>query len=207
MPTLVTPTFTDDIAINIDALFKHLTKEDFFEMCRQNPDLRIEMSKRGDITIISPLGGEASGRNFELILDFAIWVEKTGTGKGFESKAMFVLPNGASRSPYLSWIKWERWHQLTPEQRKSFPPICPDFVVELRSPSDRLKDVQAKMEEYMECGAQLGWLIDPQQKKVFVYRSDQGADQPVEELDNPASVSGEPLLKGFVLQLKEYFSE
>ena len=203
MPSLITPAFSDDFAVNIDALFKHATEADFFEMCEQNPDLHIEMSKEGNVITMPPAGAVASGYLFGLIGNFGTWARKDDTGKGFDSTVLFVLPNGAKRSPDMSWIKWERWHQLTPEQRKSFPPICPDFVVELRSPSDRLKDVKDKMEEYMKCGAQLGWLIDPQQKKVYVYCP----GQPEEELDNPASISGEPLLKGFVLQLKEYFSE
>jgi Uma2 family endonuclease len=202
MHTLIAPSFDDSLPIRLDAILKDLTEEDFFELCRQNPDLRIEMSKEGDIIIMPPTGGETSGHNFSLVLDFGTWVRKDGTGKGFESNALFVLPNGAKRSPDLSWVKLERWNALTAEQRKSFPPLCPDFVLELRSPSDSLKSVKAKMEEYIENGAQLGWLIDPAQKKVYVYRP--GA--PVEELDHPASISGEPLLKGFVLELKDYFS-
>jgi len=201
MPTLITPEFRDDLAINIDALLKGFTEEDFFEMCRQNPDLRMEMSKEGDIIVMPPTGGETSGHNFDLNTDLGIWIRKDGTGKGFESNALFVLPNGAKRSPDMSWVKLERWNKLSEEERKSFPHICPDFVVEFRSPSDSVKDLKEKMEEYIENGAQLGWLIDPIQKKVYVYRP--GAD--VEELDNPDSISGAPLLKGFVLDLKNYF--
>lgn len=201
MHTLIAPPFDESLPIHLDAILKDVTEEDFLELCRQNPDMRIEMSKEGDIIIMPPTGGETSGHNFSLVLDFGTWVRRDGTGKGFESNAMFLLPNGAKRSPDLSWVKLERWNALTAEQRKSFPPLCPDFVVELRSPSDSLKSVKAKMEEYIENGAQLGWLIDPLQKKVYVYRP--GAV--VEELDNPASISGEPLLKGFVLELKDYF--
>ncbi|MGH9768718.1 MAG: Uma2 family endonuclease [Blastocatellia bacterium] len=201
MPTLITPEFRDELAINIDALLKDFTEEDFFEMCRQNPDLRVEMSKEGDIIFMPPTGGETSKHNFNLNTDFGIWIRNDGTGIGFESNALFVLPNGAKRSPDMSWVKLERWNKLSEEERKSFPHICLDFVVELRSPSDSIKDLKEKMEEYIENGAQLGWLIDPIQKKVYVYR----LNAEVEELDNPDSISGDPLLKGFVLDLKNYF--
>lgn len=201
MPTLITPEFKDDLAINIDVLLKDFTEEDFFEMCRQNPDLRFEMSKKGDIIVMPPTGGETSKYNFDLNTDLGIWMRKDKTGVGFESNALFILPNGAKRSPDMSWVKLDRWNKLSEEERKSFPHICPDFVVELRSPSDSIKELKEKMEEYIENGAQLGWLIDPFQKKVYVYRP----NAEVEELDNPASISGEPLLKGFVLDLKNYF--
>jgi Uma2 family endonuclease len=201
MPTLITPEFKDELAINIDALLKDFSEEDFFEMCRQNPDLRVEMSKEGDIIIMPPTGGETSGQNFDLNIDLGVWIRKDGTGKGFESNALFILPNGAKRSPDMSWIKLDRWNNLSEKERKSFPHICPDFVVELRSPSDSIKELKEKMEEYIENGAQLGWLIDPIQKKVYVYRP----NAEIEELENPASISGDPLLKGFALDLRNYF--
>ncbi len=201
MPTLIAPPFAETLSINLDAIFKNVTDEEFFELCRQNPDLRIEMSKEGDLIIMPPTGGETSGHNFSLIGDFYLWARKDGTGKGFESNALFVLPDGAKRSPDMSWVKLARWNALTDAQRKSFPPICPDFVVELRSPSDSLRELKAKMEEYLENGAQLGWLIDPAQKKVWAWRP----AAVIEELDHPASLSGEPLLKGFVLDLRPYF--
>ncbi|HWQ31249.1 MAG TPA: Uma2 family endonuclease [Blastocatellia bacterium] len=203
MPVLIAPPFAETLTINLDAIFKKVTDAEFFELCRQNPDLRLEMSKEGDIVIMPPTGGETSGYNFDLILDFGTWARRDGTGKGFESNALFVLPNGAKRSPDLSWVRLERWNALTDDERKSFPPLCPDFVVELRSPSDSIKELQAKMEEYIGNGAQLGWLIDPQEKKVWIYRP--GAQ--VEELENPASLSGEPLLKGFVLDFRQYFGK
>lgn len=201
MPTLVTQPQPFSLKINLTGLLNKIADEKFFEFCRNNPKLRVEMSKEGDIIIMPPTGGETSGYNFDLVLDFGSWVRRDGTGKGFESNAMFVLPNGAKRMPDMSWIKLERWNKLTEAQKKSFPPICPDFVVELRSPSDSIQDLKDKMTEYVENGAQLGWLIDPIQKKVFVYRPD---CEP-EEFDNPASISGEPLLKGFTLDLKSYF--
>lgn len=202
MPSVITPVFQDDYAIHLDAILKNISDEEFFEMCRQNPDMRIEMSKEGDVIFMPPTGGETSGHNFDLVLDFGTWVRRDGTGKGFESNALFVLPDGAKRSPDMSWIRYDRWNQLSLEERKSFPHICPDFVVELRSPSDSIKTVKAKMVEYIENGAQLGWLIDPQQKKVYVYQP----DAEVIELDHPTSISGEPLLKGFTLDLTTYFA-
>src|SRR5262245_61557371 len=138
MPTLITPTFSDNLAINIDAILKDFTEEDFFKMCRHNPDLRIEMSKEGDIIIMPPTGGETSKQNFSLIVHFGVWAEKDGTGVGFESNVLFVLPNQAKRSPDMSWVKLERWNKLAEDDRRSFPHICPDFVVELRSPSDSI---------------------------------------------------------------------
>lgn len=201
MPTLVAQPQPDKLAINLNGLIAKITDNEFFELCRNNADLRMEMTKEGDLIIMPPTGGETSGYNFDLVLDFGSWVRRDGTGKGFESNAMFVLPNGAKRMPDMSWIKLERWNQLTDTQKKSFPPICPDFVVELRSPSDSIQDLKDKMAEYIENGAQLGWLIDPIQKKVFVFRPD---TEP-EEFNNPASISGDPLLKGFTLDLKSYF--
>jgi Uma2 family endonuclease len=202
MTTLITSVYQESFPIHLDAILKNISDEEFFEMCRQNPDLRIEMSKEGDVIIMPPTGGETSKHNFSLIVKLGVWAEKDGTGIGFESNALFILPNGAKRSPDMSWIKLERWNALPPEERKSFPHICPDFVVELRSPSDSLKATKEKMEEYLENGAQLGWLIDPQQKKVYVYQP----GQEVVELDHPAAVSGEPLLKGFTLDLTDYFA-
>lgn len=202
MPTLVAQPQPDTLAINLNGLVAKITDEEFLELCRNNADLRMEMTKEGDLIIMPPTGGITSGINFSLVVRLGVWAEKDGTGKGFESNALFVLPNGAKRMPDMSWVKLERWNKLTDEQKKSFPPICPDFVVELRSPSDSIKDLQDKMEEYIENGAQLGWLIDPVQKKVFVYRPNVA----MEELDKPTSISGEPLLKGFKLDLKPYFS-
>jgi Uma2 family endonuclease len=159
------------------------------------------MDKFGEITIMSPTGSETGGINFDLIADFAIWARADGTGKGFDSSTGFILPNGAKRSPDLSWIKLEKWLAVPADLRKKFAPICPDFVVEIRSESDSLKNLQAKMEEYIENGAALGWLIDVQDKKVYVYQQNTA----VQELENPSEVSGEPLLLGFVLQMKNFF--
>jgi len=175
-----------------------LSDEEFWEFCAQNRELRIEMTKEGQMIIMMPVGSEGSSRNFLLTARFGAWVENDGTGVGFDSSGGFRLPNKAKRSPDASWVLRERWEALTEKQRKKFAPLCPDFVVELRSDTDRLKKLQQKMEEYTENGARLGWLIDPKEKKVHIYRP----DAPVEILDNPKEVSGEPLLRGFILKLE-----
>lgn len=175
-----------------------LNDDEFWEFCVRNRELRIEMTREGQMIIMMPVGGEESSRNFLLTGRFAAWVEKDGAGVGFDSSGGFRLPNRAKRSPDASWVLRERWDALTEKQRKKFVPLCPDFVIELRSDTDRLKKLQQKMEEYIENGALLGWLIDPIEKKVHIYRP--GA--PVEILDNPKEISGEPLLKGFTLKLE-----
>ena len=176
---------------------QRFSDEEFAQFCAQYPELRIEMSSEGEMVIMLPAVSERGKRNFQLTGRFFVWVEADGTGVGFDSSTGFALPNGAKRSPDVSWIRHERWDALSDEQKDEFAPICPDFVVELRSRSDRLATLQEKMEEYLANGAKLGWLIDPLEKKVLIYRP--GA--PVEVLDNPPEISGDPLLKGFVLKL------
>ena len=191
--------FLDRFQLNFGKVLKRMSDEQFFEFCRNNPELRIEMTRRGEIIVMPPTFSETGGKNFSLLVKFGIWAEKDGTGKGFDSSTGFVLPNGAIRSPDLSWIKLERWDALSPKQREKFAHICPDFVVELRSESDSLKKLQAKMSEYIENGASLGWLLDVKNKKVYVYRP----NAETEILNNPTEISGEPTLKGFTLNLKE----
>lgn len=191
----------EPLEIDFGNLLKPMDDDDFFYFCQRHRDLRIEMDKFGEITIMSSTGSETGGINFDLIADFAIWARADGTGKGFDSSTGFILPNGAKRSPDLSWIKREKWLTVPADLRKKFAPICPDFVVEIRSESDSLKNLQAKMAEYIENGAALGWLIDMQDKKVYVYQQNAA----VQELENPSEVSGEPLLLGFVLQMKNFF--
>jgi Uma2 family endonuclease len=174
-----------------------MSDEQFFELCQLNRDLRLERTSQGDLVIMPPTGGETGRTNFELTVFFGHWVHADGTSVGFDSSTGFALPNGAKRSPDLAWVKRERWEALTPEQRRQFPPLCPDFVLELRSPSDALATVQAKMQEYLDNGARLGWLIGPIEQKVYIYRP----QTPVECLDNPKIISGEPVLPGFVLDL------
>ncbi len=185
------------MVIHLGPLLRKLTDEDFERFCSQNPDFRIEMTSEGKMIVMLPVTPEGSNRNFKLTGRFASWVETDGTGVGFESSAGFTLPNGAKRSPDVSWMRKERWEGLSPQQRNEFTQICPDFVVELRSKTDRLRPLQKKMEEYIANGAQLGWLIDPIQQKVHVYRPDSA----IEIMSKPAAIFGEPLLPGFALKL------
>lgn len=177
---------------------RNFTDDEFWQFCARHRELRIEMTSEGQMIIMLPVGGEGSSRNFNLTTEFGIWVKQDKTGIGFDSSGGFRLPNKAKRSPDAAWVKLERWNALNEQDRRKLVPLCPDFVVELRSYTDRLKKLQEKMEEYIENGAQLGWLIDPIKKKVHIYRH----DVPVEILDNPAEVSGEPLLNGFTLKLE-----
>jgi Uma2 family endonuclease len=179
-----------------------MTDQQFFALCQLNRDLRIERTSQGDLVIMPPTGGETGRMNFELTGLFGQWVRADGSGIGFDSSTGFSLPNGAIRSPDLAWIKRSRWQALTPQERREFPPLCPDFVVELRSPSDPLEHVQAKMREYLDNGAQLGWLIDPIERKVYIYRPQVA----VECLDRPQTISGEPVLPGFVLDMAKVWS-
>ncbi|MBF2018292.1 MAG: Uma2 family endonuclease [Rivularia sp. T60_A2020_040] len=177
-----------------------MTDEQFFELCQINRDLRIERNKNGEISIMSPTGSETGNRNFNIALQVGKWSEEDGTGICFDSSTGFKLSTGAERSPDVSWIKLERWNNLSQEQQQKFAPICPDFVIELRSASDNLKPLQEKMQEYMqEPGIQLGWLIDRKNHKVYVYRP----QMPVECVDNPDSISGEDVLPGFVLNMSK----
>lgn len=176
-----------------------MTDEQFFDFCQLNRDLRIERNAAGELVIMPPTGSETGERNFNLTGQLWLWTEQEGSGIGFDSSTGFTLPNEAKRSPDAAWIKRERWNQLTPEQQKKFAPISPDFVVELRSESDSLTELQAKMQEYIENGVKLGWLIDRQQQRVYIYQS----DRDVECLENPASVSSDFILPGLVLNLSK----
>jgi Uma2 family endonuclease len=176
-----------------------MTDAQFFDFCQLNRELRIERTATGDLIIMPPTGSATGGRNFNLIGQLWRWTDQDGKGIGFDSSTGFTLPNGAQRSPDAAWIKLDRWNQLTEDQQERFAPISPDFVVELRSPSDSLTDLQAKMQEYIENGVQLGWLIDRPQRQVFIYR----ANASVEQLDNPDCLNGESVLPGFVLDLSK----
>ncbi len=174
-----------------------MTADQFFDFCQLNRDYRIERTASGEIIIMSPTGSETGNRNFDLIGQFAIWVKQDGTGVGFDSSTGFILPNGATKSSDLAWMRLEKWNSLTREQQIKFAPICPDFVVELRSPSDRLQTLQRKMQEYIDNGTSLGWLIDRNNRMVYIYRP----NAEVEVLDNPDHLRGESVLSGFVLDL------
>ena len=176
-----------------------MTDDEFFEFCQINSELRIERNKSGELLIMPPTGSETGNRSGSVFGELYIWARQDGTGMCFDSSTGFKLSMG-DKSPDASWIKLERWNALSQEQQDKFPPICPDFVVELRSASDNLKPLQEKMQEYMrEPGVQLGWLIDRKNRRVYIYRP----GLPEECLENPATVSGDPVLPGFVLNMSK----
>jgi Uma2 family endonuclease len=181
------------------AIGLYVTQEQFAALAAANRDLRLERTAQGELIVNPPTGWETGERNCSISGELYLWWRNAGEpGKVFDSSTGFILPNGATRAPDASWVSGERWQVLTLEQKGTFANICPDFVVELRSSSDTLKSLQDKMREYIDNGAKLGWLIDPQPRRVEIYRS--GKD--VEVLENPADLSGETVLPGFVLNLR-----
>jgi Uma2 family endonuclease len=192
MIAIQSPATSIELSIN-------LTDEQFFHLCQQNRDYQFERTASGELIIMPPTGSETSKRNIDLSYQLRAWSRQNNLGVAFDSSGGFKLPNGADRSPDASWVKKERWDALTPEQKDSFAPLCPDFVVELRSKTDSLKKLQEKMQEYIDNGARLGWLIDRQNQRVEIYRP----GQDVEIIQNPATLSGEDVLPGFVLDLAE----
>ncbi|BAZ47663.1 hypothetical protein NIES4103_02650 [Nostoc sp. NIES-4103] len=178
------------------------TDEQFELLVAVNQELRLELTAEGELVIISPTGGETGNRNFDLLGQLWFWNSQNNLGKAFDSSTGFKLPNGAIRSPDASWIRMERWNTLTPEQRKKYLPLCPDFVVEFVSETDDVEDTQAKMQEYLANGLLLGWLINPKDQQVIIYRP----HQVPEILQSPTSLSGEDILPGFILNLQPIFS-
>lgn len=172
-----------------------MTEEQFYQFCLANRDLRIERNSSGEVIVMPPAFSDTGNRNFNIAAQLWNWTEREGTGLGFDSSTGFTLPNGATRSPDAAWIKLARWNQLTEKQKASFAPICPDFVIELRSKSDTVASLQKKMAEYLANGTILGWLIDHQNRQVHIYRPDQ---EPV-ILNDPQRVNGKPELPGFEL--------
>jgi Uma2 family endonuclease len=185
------------IMLNVESV--GLSPEQFFRLCRDNPELRLELTARKEIVIMSPTNSKTGKKNAQITFQLVRWSNEDGSGVAFDSSAGFTLPNGAKRSPDASWITQPRWDALTSHQTEELAPICPDFVLELWSPSDILKELQYKMIEYLANGARLGFLIYPPKQQVFVYRPNQTPKQ----LDQPSSVSGDPELPGFTLDLKE----
>ncbi|NEP01116.1 MAG: Uma2 family endonuclease [Symploca sp. SIO2E9] len=186
------------LALNLDTV--ELTDEQFYQLCQNNRELQFERTAKGELIIMPPVGGESGNREADLIIDLGIWNRQTQLGYTFSSSTVFKLPNGANRSPDAAWIQKQRWEALTPEQKRKFPPIAPDFVIELRLATDDLEMLSSKMREYMDAGVILGWLINPQQQEVGIYR--QGQDVEVRNL--PTELSGENLLPGFNLSLYSY---
>ncbi|MEH2013000.1 Uma2 family endonuclease [Nostoc sp.] len=196
MTTLLIQTESTPLTVNFPSLVQ-MTNEQFYEFCQANGDLRIERTANGEVIIMPPAFSDTGNRNFNIAAQLGNWTEQDGSGIGFDSSTGFTLPNGAMRSPDASWIELERWNALTDAQKASFAPICPSFVIELRSSSDRLIKLQEKMQEYIDNGASLGWLIDRQNRKVYIYRT----NRELEILEDPEAVSGNPELPGFVLRM------
>ena len=180
-----------------------LTDDQFYELCQANRDLRLERTATGEIIIMPPAGGETGHRNIKLAFQLEAWSSQNDLGLAFDSSTGFKLPSGAERSPDASWIKCDRWNSLNAEQKRKFPPLCPDFVIELRSETDSIKTLQLKMLEYMDNGAKLGWLIDPKTQKVEIYR----LGKQVEIIQNPATLFGEDILPGLVINLSSIFRD
>lgn len=174
----------------------HMTDEQFYQLCQANPDVKFERNAAGDLIVMAPTGGETGSYNAEIVADFVIWNRQTQLDKVFDSSTCFKLLKGGDRSPDVAWVAVERWNQLSQEQQRKFPPIAPDFVLEL-SPTDSLEKTQAKMQEYMSNRVRLGWLIDRDNRYVEIYRR----NELVEELTNPAQLSGEDVLPEFFLNM------
>lgn len=178
----------------------HLTDEQFYQLCRTNPSLSIERSAKGALIVMSPVGGEGGSYESEFGIDLGIWNRQSQLGKTFSSSTLFKLPNGGDRSPDAAWVELSRWQALTPEQRRKFPPIAPDFVIELHSPTDDLELLRSKMQEYMDAGVRLGWMLNPQDQQVEIYR--QGQPKEVQPL--LTELSGEDVLPGFVFFVNRF---
>ena len=185
--------------LTVDFSSVKLTVAQFERLCQDNPDLRLELTSTGELIVMPPAGSASGLRNCVLNQQLSNWVQIDGTGIAFDSSTGFTLPNGAVRSPDASWLQLSRWAALTEDEKEGFAPLCPDFAVELRSPSDSLTQLQNKMHEYIANGAKLAWLIDPLKRRVWVYRPD---SEP-EVMEDPETVSGEPVLPGFVLNPRE----
>lgn len=192
------PTFT----LQLGGLKDKISDDEYFELCQLNELLVIERDRHGDFEIKSINGGNDSLRNSELCFQLKCWRNKNKTGICFSSFTGFTLPNGAVRAPDFAWLKNETWENLSDKEKFRFPRVCPDFIVEIRGWHESLETLQNKMQEYIENGASLGWLIDAGERKVYVYRP----NKEVETLENPAEISGEPLLPGFTLNLKEIWN-
>lgn len=199
--TIGTDTGLQPLTVRLRPVLR-LSDEQLFELSRLNRDLRFERTAEGDLLIMTPTGGTTGARGWKIGARLGAWIEADGTGVGFDSSTGFVLPNGAVRCPDAAWVLRARLASLTTIEAEQFLPLCPDFVIELRSPSDALAALEEKMREYVDNGAALGWLIDPVERAVHVYRR----GTPPEVLRDPRSVSGDPLLPGFVLQLADIWN-
>lgn len=186
------------LTLNLNPIIK-LTREQFYKLCETNPGLKLERNAQGELIVMPPTGGETGRSNSSINAQVYIWNEKKQLGEVFDSSTGFTLPSGADRSPDVSWVEKSRWDGLTKEQKEKFIPLCPDFVIEIMSPSDNLKKLQNKMEEYIENGCSLGWLIKRKKQEVETYRPGKN----VEVLKLPKTLSGEDILPGFVLNMQK----
>ncbi|MEB3148846.1 MAG: Uma2 family endonuclease [Sphaerospermopsis sp.] len=184
------------LTLNLNPIIK-LTSEQFYQLCQANPDLKLERNTQGELIVMPPTGGETGRSNVNLILQVAKWNEQNQLGEVFDSSTGFTLPSGADRSPDVSWVEKSRWDALSKQEREKFIPLCPDFVIEIMSPSDNLKKLQNKMQEYIENGCRLGWLINRKKQEVEIYRP----GKEVEVLKLPQTISGEDISPGFVLKM------
>ena len=191
---------TITLPLKFDLKHVHFTDEQFYQLCISNPELNLERDTTGALIFMAPVGGEGGSQEADYIIDLGIWNRQTNLGKVFSSSTAFRLPNGSSRSPDAAWVELSRWQSLTPEQRQKFPPIAPDFVIELRSRADDLPTLQAKMQEYLDSGVKLGWLFNPHDQQVEIYRTGQAK----ERRDLPTQLSGEAILPGFGLQVERF---
>ncbi len=189
------------LTLNLSPLMT-LTREDFVRLCAANPELKLERTAQGELVILSPSGGEIGNLNFEIAGAVYVWNRQAGRGKAFDSSTGFFLPLGSDRSPDLAWIPIEKWEALDPQARRGFLPLCPDFVVEIFPPTDSWVQAQAKMQEYLDNGCRLGWLLDAKAKRVMIYR----AGQAPELLEDPETLSGEDVLPGFTLPIRTIWS-
>ena len=191
----------ESLTLNISPAV-NLTDEQFYQLCMANEPWQLELTQTGELIIMPPTGGESGIRNSDITTDLNIWNRQTKLGKVFDSSTEFKLPSGAYRCPDAAWVKLARWEALSKEEKKRFPPLCPDFVVELRSETDSLEKLRTKMREYQNNGALLGWLIDPQTPLVEIYRYGKDVEVLNFDVDNPPRLSGEDILPGFILNLQ-----
>jgi Uma2 family endonuclease len=190
------------VALSLKSLTEKITDEVLEQLCRENPEAKLETNARGQLIVMSPTGSQSGKFNLSLSSQVWYWNSQTLLGAAFDSSTGFKLSNGAVRSPDVSWITIAKWNALTDKQKRGFAPIDPDFVIELMSPTDEILELQQKMSEYMACGVRLGWLINPDEKQVEIYR--QGQDKQL--LSSPISLSGEDILPGLTIDLAEIFA-
>jgi Uma2 family endonuclease len=190
---------TKPLLLDVQSITLRLTSEEFEKLCQDNPERSFELTASGELIVMPPVGGESGNSESELGADLVIWNRQTRLGKTFSSSTIFVLPNGAQRSPDAAWVELSRWEALNPEQRKKFPPLAPDFVIEIRSATDRLPPLQEKMEEYRSNGVRLGLLIDPKNKHVEIHRP----GQETSILDSPTEIDCSEVMPGFILSMSE----